>query len=252
MRFASLCAATGVALLAVACGRDATPPVTTNTPAGQSSAPPSAAVAERDNALVRVVHAVPAGPSVDVFADDTRVFDGVTFKEVTPYHEVEAERASLTIRTTGAPAGEPIARNSEGLDDGDHYTVFAVPDDDETATLRVVKDDHSPPAPGKARLRVVHAARDAGELDVFAADRKDALVDGVNFQTVSGYAEIDPVAGPVTVRPEGKATPLATLNDTAFAAGRSYTVVVVARAPGNRGLEAFVIEDAPETVSRLP
>lgn len=252
MRFASLCAASAVALITVACERDATTPVTTNTPAGQSSAPPAAAVAERDNALVRVVHAVPAGPTVDIFADDQRVFDGIAFKEVTPYREVNAERAAFTMRTTGAPATEPIARNSEGLDDGDHYTVFAVPDDGATAILRVVKDDNAAPAPGKARVRVVHAARDAGELDLMSADRKDPLVDGVNFQTVSSYNDIDPVTGPLTVRPEGKATPLVTLNDTALAAGRSYTLVVVGKAPGNRGLEAFVIEDVHEPAPRTP
>ena len=46
--------------------RDA--PVTTKTPAGQSTAPSASAAAQRDNALVRFVHAIPAGAAVDLMA----------------------------------------------------------------------------------------------------------------------------------------------------------------------------------------
>lgn len=239
-------AVAAVALTVVACqnGRSTdNTSITTTTPAGQSAAPPSNDVAARDHALVRVVHAVPAVAPVDVYADDQRVFNGVEYKSVTPYREVPGERSAFVVRAAGALEGEPLARNSEGLDDGDHYTVFAVPDDKAGAELLVVKDEQSLPPSGKARLRVVNATPDGGDIDLVAAGQKDPLVGGVNRETVSGYETIDPVSGTITVRPDGKQRVLVTLRDVHFDAGKSYTVVVVGRAGASAKLDAIVIQD---------
>lgn len=242
----AVAAVAAVALTVVACqnGRstDETP-ITTTTPAGQSAAPPANDVAARDHALVRVVHAVPAVAPVDVYADEQRVFDDVAYKSVTPYREVPGEREAFVLRAAGTPAGEPLARNSEGLDDGDHYTVFAVPDDKAGAELLVVKDEQSLPPSGKARLRVVNATPDGGDIDLVAAGQKDPLVGGVNRETVSGYETIEPVSGTVTVRPDGKQRTLVTLRDVHFDAGKSYTVVVVGRTGAATKLDAIVIQD---------
>jgi hypothetical protein len=242
----TVAAVAAVALTVVACqnGRSTdNTPITSTTPAGRSAAPPSNDVAARDHALVRVVHAVPAVAPVDVYADDQRVFDGVAYKSVTPYREVPGERAAFVVRAAGAPTGEPLARNSEGLDDGDHYTVFAVPDDKAGAELLVVKDEQSLPPSGKARLRVVNATPDGGDIDLVASGQKDPLVGGVNRETVSGYETIDPVSGTITVRPDGKQRTLVTLRDVHFDAGKSYTVVVVGRTGASAKLEAIVIQD---------
>lgn len=242
----TVAAVAAVALTVVACqnGRSTdNTPITSTTPAGQSAAPPSNDVAARDHALVRVVHAVPAVAPVDVYADDQRVFDGVEYKSVTPYREVPGERAAFVVRAAGAAAGEPLARNSEGLDDGDHYTVFAVPDDKAGAELLVAKDEQSLPPSGKARLRVVNATPDGGDIDLVASGKKDPLVGGVNRETVSGYETIDPVSGTITVRPDGKQRALVTLRDVHFDAGKSYTVVVVGRTGAAAKLDAIVIQD---------
>lgn len=253
VRLTTIGAVAALSVSLAACKSDSTQnaPVTTTTAAGQSTAPAAAAADERDNALVRVVHAVPAGSTVDIWADDERVFDGLAYKAVTAYHEVPGERYSFKVRPAGMAQAEPIATNSEGLDDGDHYTVFAVPGDGAGAALHIVKDDHSLPAAGKARLRVVHASSDAGEIDVYATGRRDPLFDGVNFQSVSTYSDIDPVAGTVTIRPEGETSAVMTLSDVRFDAGKTYTMVVVGRVRTSPKLDAFVIEDvATEAATR--
>lgn len=204
---------------------------------------------ERDNALVRVVHAIPAGTAVDVYGDDHRLFDRVAYKSVTPYREVDGQRYAIAVRAAGNATAEPLARNSEGFDDGSHYTVFAVPGDDGKAMLRVVKDDHSLPASGKARVRVVHASHDAGDIDVFVAGQNDPVIDGVNAATVSDYDEIEPVTGALEVRRDGQSRVLHTLRGVQIAAGRTYTVVVAGGLDAAPRLDAFVIEDRAATAA---
>lgn len=253
-RIATFTALAGVVVVTTACQRNDTAgsPVTTTTPAGQTAAQPAAVVEERDQALVRAVNASASRPSLDVFADDARVFDSVTFKTVTPYREVNAERVSITLQPSGTSTAEPLARNSEGLDEGAHYTMFAVQGNDATTSLLVAKDDHSVPAAGKARMRVVHAVGGGGEIDVFVQGQRDPLFDGVNAQTIAGYDEIDPVAGSLSVRPEGKTTTLVTLRDVGITAGKSYTMVVVGSSPTNPKVDAFIFEDVAEPSTRQP
>lgn len=234
-----------IPLMLAGCQRDNTEdaPVTTKSPAGTSTAPSSEAAEDRDTALVRVVHAIPGGGNVDVFADDTRAFDGVAFKAVTPYRELDGQRYTFRLRAAGQAQGDPLASNTEGLDDGDYYTVFAVPGDDDRAMLRVVQDDHSRPGEGKARVRVVHASRDVGEVDLYAVGRDDALFDGIDFQSVTDYDEVDAFTGSLQLKHEDDANVVLDVPNVRLEAGKSYTIVVVGRVKTAPRLEAFVIED---------
>lgn len=245
-RTTSIIGCVAAALTLNACQRDSTqnaPVTTTTTPAGQSTAPPAAAAERRDVALVRFVHAIPAGAGVDLSAGDNRFFENVAYKTVTPYREIDGQRYTFSLRPAGMAQASALASNSEGLDDGSYYTVFAVPGDGEAAMLRVVKDDFSAPGAGKARVRVVHASSDAGEVDVVAAGRPDELFDGVDFQSATEYDEIDPMSGSLEIRAAGESTPMLTVPNVRIDAGKVYTVVVVGKVRATPKLEAFLIED---------
>lgn len=220
-------------------------PVTTTSPAGQSTAPSSASLSQRDEALVRVVHAVPAGAPIDLYAGDLAVFEGLAYKAVMPYRVVEGKRYAFAARPAGMPNAKPLASNTEGLDDGEYYTVFVLPGLNQGVHLRVVDDLLTAPASGRAKVRVVHGSADAGEVDVVVPGSDTALFDGVDFQSVSGYEEIAPLDGPLEVRAEGNKTALTTVANVHIEAGRFYTIVIVGNARSTPKIEAFIIEDAP-------
>jgi hypothetical protein len=232
-------------LLVAACSSESNQnkPVTTTTNAGTSNAPPATEVKQRGNALVRFIHAVPSGPSVDVFADDAKVFNGIAYKSTSPYKEVSGERHTFRIRPAGQDTAQPLAENSEGLSDGKHYTVVAWADANGKPALYIVDDDLVPPTSGKAKVRIIHASADAGEVDVYAKEGNKKLFGGVNALKATGYSEFDPVSGAVEVRPEGKTNALVTIASAKFGAGEIYTIVVAGKAKGTPKLEAMIVED---------
>jgi len=260
-----------VVLLAVACSRESqqTQPVTTTTEKGTSTAPPAKEVENRDKALVRIVHAIPGGPAVDVFADDTKAFTNVTYKTVTPYRElsdklhettprpssampgvppytVPSDKLHLTfrIRPVGQDTAQPLAENTEMLTIGKHYTVIALPSTEgKQPSLKVTSDNLTPGPSDKARVRLIHASPDAGELDVYAKGTDKALFAGVNFKSEVGYKEVEPMTAWLEIRPEGKKDTLATVPSVKWEAGKTYTIVVVGRAKGVPKLEAIPVED---------
>lgn len=254
-RFSNIQAMTFAAvLLSLGCDgtETRTAAVTTNSPAGSSTAPSSTSAASRDEALVRVVHAIPYAQALDVFAGDLVVFDAVNFKSVTSYRALDGKRYAFALRPAGMTNAKPLASNTEGLQDGSYYTVFALPGENRTAHMRVVTDQLERPADGKLRLRVVHAGDGVGAVDVRATGTDATLFEGIGFQTVSDYRDISPVNGPVEIRAPGGA-PVVTLPNAHLEAGRFYTLVLAGSSRATPMLEAFIIEDTlapPATTAR--
>lgn len=227
-------------LLLAACSNESNQnqPVTTTTSAGTSNAPPATEVKQRGNALVRVIHAVPTGPSVDVFADKTKVFTGIAYKTTSPYKEVSGERHTFRQDTA-----QPLAENSEGLSDGMHYTDVAMADANGKPTLYVCGDDIVPPSSDRAKVRVIHASADASEVDVYAKEGDKKLFGGLNALSETTYSEFDPMSGTLEDRPEGKNNAVLTIPNAKFQASNTYTVVVTGKVKGTPKLEAMIIED---------
>lgn len=234
------------AVIATGCDRTETSSakITTSSPAGTSTVPSSDAARQRDNALVRVVHAVPSGTTFDLFAGDLLLFDGLGFKTVTPYRAVDGKRYAFALRPAGMTQAKPLSSNTEDLKDGDFYTAIAMPGDGHGPLLRVVNDHLDSPAAGKARLRVVHAGTDAGIIDVRAGGASNVLFDDLAYQTVSDYKDVAPMNGQIEVVGAGPSAPIDATTTAHLEAGRFYTLVIVANTAAPTKIEAFLIEDA--------
>lgn len=218
-------------------------PVASDTPSGASTAPPAAAAGERDQALVRIVNALPGTPAVDITADQVTVATDVAYASVTAYKPVAASADDFVVKLAGASPGAVLAENSESIHSGNHYTLIAFPGkDNDKAALQVVTDDIVTPDAGKARVRVVHAAPDVDSVNVYAKAGDDALFDGVDFRETTSYANVDPTITRLELRSaDGKrvvARPAVSIEP-----GKNYTIVVAGRAHGAPALEALIIED---------
>ncbi len=222
--------------LAGACSSESrqSQPVTSKTDAGTSTAPPAKEVAQRDNALVRVINAVPGATSLDVFADDQKIFQGVSFKSVTPYKELSDKRHTFL---------EPVAENSEGLSGGKHYTIVVMPGTNDKTTLYLVNDHITTPPTEKAQVRVINASPDVGEVDIVDKQGNKKLFSGINIEKGTSYMDVDPTKTTLEVRPEGQDRAVLTVPNANFEKGQYYTIVVTGQAKGTPKLQAVMVED---------
>jgi len=226
----------GVVALAAACNetRD-TGAVTTTTDQGTSNAPAAENVEERDNALVRVVNAIPGG-AVSIFAGDSLAFSNVAYKSTTEFKEMPDDYFGFRIVRPGGDVKEnTLAENREKLSNGGHYTIVAIADTDDDADsfgeLRVLDDELKPLTSGKARVRFINAVAGlSDEISIFPRGSTNALVDGVNFKNEAGWNEEDPWKGTLEVRTENRKAPLATIPNVNLEAGKTYTFVIAGTA----------------------
>ena len=235
--FASL----GFAALIVMAGCNAQTDQATRTKAeGQESTAASGEAAnKRDKALVRFVNAAPNQQGLDLWFGDTKAFSGVAFKTVSAYMELPTERRTFSVRTANGTTD--LATNNEGLWDGRHYTLVALPKEDGTIILHAMNDDLAAPDAGKTKVRVMNAAPRNDDLDLYATGKKDEIFDGVDYNSVTDFKQIDPVAGGVEVRHENQKTAALRIGDLNLEPGRMYTIIVTG-GPGTK-LDSIKIED---------
>lgn len=237
---------TALALVAAgACaGQPTDAPVRTTTPSGTWTAPSAAQAAERDRALIRVVSAIPGVARLDLFMEGEKIAAGVEYKMVTPYLEVPSGRQTLRLRPAGLDTADPLAEESQSFSAGRHYTVVLMPGGDAgpAADVRIFEDEMNPPDDGQVRLRVIHAAGDAGSLDVHVQNRAEPLATGLQFQNASEVTSLDPPAA-IELRPAGRTESMLRAADLRLSSGGMYTVVLIGRARTEPALETLVIED---------
>ena len=236
-----------VCILAAGCGGGAQTdkPVATTTTRGTSTSPSGDAADTRGTSQVRLVSALPAAQRIDLASENGVVFSAVPYKTVTPYKELTDNAAKFSIRSAGA-SSETLADNNEAMADGHRYTLVALPEEKgKGAQLKAFRDEVVPEA-GKAKVRVIHAVPNFGEVDVQFAGQKDALFEDIDFGHEAGYKEVDPQSGTLQLRRDGgenaKAVKVIDAGRMQFEAGRAYTLVVAGANPARPDVIKFVDE----------
>ncbi len=174
----------------------------------------------QETALVKVIHASPDAPGVDLLVDNMVAGTNLTFPNNTGYLSVNSGTRNVKVNVTGTSttvieANLPIMTNK-------NYSVFAV---NAVANLEpiVLEDDLSTPASGKAHVRFIHLSPDAPAVDITLTDGTVVFGDYI-FKEASAFTPLDAGTYNLQVRLAGTSTVVLDLPNIALTAGKIYTV----------------------------
>ena len=178
-------------------------------------------VSAQNEAFVRVVHASPDAPNVDVWVDGETVLTDVPFTAVSDYLALPAGTYNVQVTATGST--DPVIDADLTFEASTSYTVAATGLlADITAT--VLTDDRLP-ADGQAKLRVFHASPSAPtEVDVAVTDGP-ILVEALAYPDAS-YLTVDAGTYPLEIRAAGDENATLMLEAT-LEAGQNYTAIAM-------------------------
>ena len=174
--------------------------------------------------------------------EDSKTYTHVKYQRLTPYDELPATRGEFRLRASGWDDTEPIATQTGHLDSGKRYTVVALRDAEGNMALNVIADNLAPASEGKAKVRLINAASQFGEVDVIRQNDKKLLFNGVNVNTATGYEDVDASTTTLEVREKGQNRPALRIPNITLEAGKMYTIVV-AGGTADTPLQAIPIED---------
>jgi hypothetical protein len=181
------------------------------------------------DACVRLVHAAPDAPPVDVYLNDAQIAQGLTFGTATEYVSVPSGGdRGLRVAAEGTPAEEAVIDASLEFDPGQAYEILVTGGGDDLEAT-ITGTDLRPLAQGQARLRIINAAPDAGAFDVGIAGNEENLFEGIDFRDATDYVVLDAGDYSLEVRPGGEDMTVALETDATLEEGATYNLVAVGR-----------------------
>jgi hypothetical protein len=197
-------------------------------------------------AQLRVVHASPDAPNVDVLVDDAAALTNVPYKGASDYLAVPSGARNLKVRAAGTST--VVIDEDATVDAGRTYTVLATGPVASIAPL-VLEDDLADPAAGNVKLRLVHASPTAGTVDIYVSAPADDIaaatptLSDVPFRAASDYLEVPAGTYRVRITPAGTKTVAIDVDDVSLAAGQIRTAVAVDAPGGGAPLGAILLAD---------
>jgi Domain of unknown function (DUF4397) len=195
-------------------------------------------------ARLRIVHASPNAPAVDILVDEDRVLQGVPYRNASAFF-FPVRAGERRIRVNAAGTNTSVIDATATLDAQSSYTVLAT---GLLATIApvIAPDDLTAPAAGQVKVRVIHAAPAAAGVDVYVtapgAPLTGPVLTNVPFRAVSGYLVVPAGTYQIRVTPTGTTT-VAIDATVTFVAGQIRTVVATDAPAGGAPLGAIVLAD---------
>ncbi|SDB91873.1 protein of unknown function [Pelagirhabdus alkalitolerans] len=203
---------------------------------------------EHEEARVRVLHASPDAPSVDVYVNGELTVEDIAFQDITDYLELEAGSYDIAIHAAGDD--EAVYEQSLDVEAGTYYTVAAV-DLLEGGDFRLeALVDDTTVEEGQLKLRVGHLSPGAPAVDVGLIDG-DSLVEGAEFFAVTDYLELDPATYDLEIRAAGTTDQVLDLSDTTLEENMIYSVYAVGADADELDI-VLVADEAYEMPEELP
>lgn len=181
--------------------------------------------AQSESAMVRIVHASPDAPAVDIWINGDVAVESLAFGNATEYVSLPGGDYDVAVTPTGSGADAAVIEATLTLENGKAYTVAAVGQVADIEPL-VLEDNLAAPADGMAHVRVVHASPDAPAVDVAVTDGP-VLIEELAFKADSGYLPVDAMTYDLEVRPAGTEDVAIDIAGFNAEAGTVYTVMAI-------------------------
>jgi len=207
----------------------------------------TSALAQDESARVRVVHASPDAPAVDVWVNGSVAFANAPFQGITDYASLSPATYNVQVTPTGATTPVVIEADLDLAANTD-YTVVAVGLLADIEPL-VLIDNNSAPAAGKAHVRFVHASPDAPAVDIAVANGGPVLFSDIPFKGVGDYLPVDAGTYDLEARIAGTETVALSVPGVALEEGTVYTIFAMGLAGGSPALAAVPSVDASYPVA---
>lgn len=186
---------------------------------------------------IRILHAVPDAPNVDVLVNGTRVLKDFPYKKVTDYLSLPEGRYQVDVYPSGNLASSLISRKVN-VESGKSYTIVAA-GAGKKLHLQTYEDQFNVPI-GKTKVRLVHLSPDAGPVDIGVKNGSN-LFNNVSFRKNTDYLSIAPTTADLEVKKAGTNDVALSLPNVQLLPNTTYSIYALGFAQGQPSLEGLLL-----------
>ncbi|TYR76561.1 DUF4397 domain-containing protein [Rossellomorea vietnamensis] len=188
-------------------------------------------------AQVRVLHAVPDAPNVDIYVNGNLVLSDIAFKDITGFMPLPAGKYHIDIYPAGTSVSTVISKKVT-VEAGSIYTLAAVGQGNKLQLLPYVTDPFVPH--GETKVRFIHLSPDAPAVDIAVA-KGDVIFPKVSFKQATDYLGLTPMTVNLEVRAAGTKDAVLSVPNVSLQPNQSYTIFAVGLLNDSPELDALLV-----------
>lgn len=188
-------------------------------------------------AKIRLLHASPNAPAVDVYVNSQRVLQNITFKQYSNYISLPQGQYRFDVYPTNTQSS-PLFSAIVPAMGGYIYTIAAAGDIAKLQLLSFVDSTYLPY--GEAKIRFVHLSSDAPAVDLAMKD-SDILFPNVPFKQATEFLQVSPGSAHLDVLVTGMKNVILSLPDVKVEANKIYSVYLIGFTNKEPKLEALFL-----------
>ncbi len=192
---------------------------------------------QQTESYVRILHASPDAPPVDIYINDMLLVQNLAFKSFTDYYPLDPGVYNIKVFPAGQTQNPVIDRDLRVPPNG-IYTIAAI-NELSDITLYPILDTPMPIPNNMVYVRFVHLSPGAPNVDVRLPDGT-TLFEDVEYKEVTDYILVNPGTYTFEVFPTGTDQSVLFVPNATLKPNRFYSVYAVGLAGGQPPLQALI------------
>ncbi|MBU3143484.1 DUF4397 domain-containing protein [Clostridium sp. CF012] len=186
---------------------------------------------------LRILHASPKSPAVDVYINDILKFKNLPYADFTDYIEVITGEYNVKIYAAGTTTSPVLSKNlfvpPEKI-----YTIAAIGLLPNIDLLPVPETKIMNPA-DMVYIKFAHLSPNTGPVDIVLPDGK-ILFKNISYKAFTDYIQVPAGTYTLEARPTGTKTTILYIPNIKLKSQRFYTVYAIGLLKGHPGLQALI------------
>ena len=189
------------------------------------------------SSYIRILHASPDAPGVDVYVNNVLTASDVTYKEFTPYVPLAGGLYNIKAYRTGTKVN-PVINTNVNIPPSSIFTL-AVTGMLKDIALTLVQEPPIQRLPSETFIRFAHLSPDTPHVDITLRNGEKLFSD-VEYKEVTDYIPVKPGTYEIQARLAGTNNVILTVPNMNLRAGNIYTVYAVGLLNGKPGLQVLI------------
>lgn len=187
---------------------------------------------------IRMLHASPNAPAVDIYINGQRILQNITFKQYSDYISLPQGQYRMDVYPTGTQFSPLFSAIVPIKGEGYIYTIATAGDVAKLQLLSFVDNTHLPY--GKAKIRFIHLSPDAPAVDLALKDN-DILFPNIPFKQATEFLEVTPGSAHLDVHVAGMKNIILSMADVKVEANKTYDIYAIGFTNKDPKLEALFL-----------
>lgn len=190
------------------------------------------------NSYIRISHASPDAPNVDVYANGNLIVKNLAYKQFTQYLPVPVGNYNITVFPSGQTTN-PIINTNVYIPENTIFNIAAI-GNLANIELYPIPEPVAAQKFGRPCIRFIHLSPNAPAVDIQFSDGTKVF-NNVGFKDITNYACIPSGTYTFTVSPTGTENTMLTIPNVRLDPNNYYTIYAVGQVGKTPELEAMVV-----------